>query len=208
MKSEKVDDYNYHPIREGQLIWFKVEGNVSILDGGNKGWLSVRYRRHDLAMKQFRLQYVNMYGNHTADSYRGVFRAYAATHRPKPEKIDASSICTRPGDPPLLQAGGKYLVTKTIGDDIHLNYIYDRVVEVLPVTLPKIEIEDVILTEPKLTRKPSLLDLKKAAEDSESKTTDPAENLAKHLSEYESERFAESLGVSFWLKQYMHLIKK
>ena len=99
----EVDDYEYQPIREGQLIWFKVEGNVSILEGGNKGWISVRYRRHDLSHKQFRLSYVNMYGNHTADSYRGVFRAFAVTHKPKPEKIESTSICTRSGDPPLLQ---------------------------------------------------------------------------------------------------------
>ena len=107
----EVDDYEYQPIREGQLIWFKVEGNVSILEGGNKGWISVRYRRHDLSHKQFRLSYVNMYGNHTADSYRGVFRAFAVTHKPKPEKIESTSICTRPGDPPLLQAKIEYIFT-------------------------------------------------------------------------------------------------
>ena len=90
-----------------------------------------------------------------------------------------------------VQTPGKFLVTKTIGNDIHLNYVYDRVVEVLPVTLPKIDIEDVVISEPKLTRKPSLLDLTKQDE-----PKDPAESLAKHLSEYESERFAESLGVS------------
>ena len=53
-----------------------------------------------------------------------------------------------------------------------------------------------LLTEPKLTRKPSLLDLKAASDEAEQKT-DPATSLANHLSEYETGRLAECLGVRF-----------
>ena len=63
----------------------------------------------------------------------------------------------------------------------------------LPVTLPKEKFAPISIPEPKLTRKPSLLDLAKIEEQ---KPADSTAELASHLSEFEMTRFGETLGVS------------
>ena len=53
---------NLLPIREGQQIWFNVEGNISVAEGGFNGWVPIRYRRHKLTAKKLKLRnHFNLY---------------------------------------------------------------------------------------------------------------------------------------------------
>ena len=112
---EDVD--NLLPIREGQQIWFNVEGNISVAEGGSNGWVPIRYRRHQLTARklklrnhfnfylfkssskrldlpplrslylEYKISIVNKYGNHSAESYRGAFRVLMSGGRPLVEKM-------------------------------------------------------------------------------------------------------------------------
>lgn len=50
------DNDNLLPIREGQQIWFNVEGNISVAEGGSNGWVPIRYRRHKLTARKLKLR--------------------------------------------------------------------------------------------------------------------------------------------------------
>lgn len=110
------------------------------------------------------------------------------------------SVCTRPGDPPFGK-NGQYILTKSLGN-YHMTFKFNRTLAKLPVTLPKVALEEIKVTEPKLVRQPSLLDLSKIEEE---KPKDAAEKLANHLSEYETKRLGESMGLQ---QGNMGLIKK
>ena len=143
------------------------------------------------------MEIVNKYGNHTAEAYRGSFKVLVASQRPTVEKynqehIDDDEICTRPSAPPVKRPEG-YMSTKST-EYHHIKFLYDRTLCRLPVTLPKIELRQIRVPEPKLVRRPSLLE-KEGTKDGENKG-DAAERLATHLSEYECGRLGESLGVS------------
>jgi len=198
---EDVD--NLLPIREGQQIWFNVEGNISVAEGGSNGWVPIRYRRHKLTARKLKLSIVNKYGNHSAESYRGAFRVLVSGGRPLVEKMSDmtdQSVCTRPGDPPFNK-NGEYILTKSIGN-YHMTFKFNRTLTKLPVTLPKVPLEEIKVSKPKLVRQPSLLDLSKIDEE---KPQDAAEKLASHLSEYETKRLGESMGLQ---QGNMGLIKK
>ena len=74
-----------------------------------------------------------------------------------------------------------------------MTFKFNRTLTKLPVTLPKVPLEEIKVSKPKLVRQPSLLDLSKIDEE---KPQDAAEKLASHLSEYETKRLGESMGVS------------
>ena len=76
-----------------------------------------------------------------------------------------------------------------------MTFKFNRTLAKLPVTLPKVQLEEIKVSKPKLVRQPSLLDLSKIENDD--KPQDAAEKLASYLSEYETKRLGESMGVSY-----------
>ena len=80
MESEEDSLESFCPIKEGQKIWFKVQGNISIQKGDNDGWVSMRYRRHKLTVKKLKLSIA--IGFILYKLYYIVYIAYLAQNRP------------------------------------------------------------------------------------------------------------------------------
>ena len=99
------------------------------------------------------------------------------------------------------------MIARAIGD-IHAQIVFDKILTAVPVTLPKKPVKPLKIRRPRLKRKPrytgkiknttftteysSLLNIPAEAE----KQKDTADRLADHMSEYETTRFGEVLGVS------------
>ena len=90
------------------MVWFNLNGNIQIRKtkkSDSSDWCGVRYRRHKIAFKKLRFDYVNEFGNYTTESYRGTFNAFVSSKIPmlkknKGEDTDCE-ICSKPGAPPI-----------------------------------------------------------------------------------------------------------
>ena len=139
------------------MVWFNIQGNVHIRKEkrtDSTDWCGVRYRRHQIAIKKMRLDYLNQYGNYTTDAYRGVFNAYVSSKKPIIKKLDDEGLlCSKRGAPPVKLSNGDFVIERSIGE-FHARISFDKMLTAVPVTLPKVILKELKIRRPKLKRTP------------------------------------------------------
>jgi len=173
-------------VREGQIIWLNLKGNIKLKRPKDaEEWINVRYKRHKISQKRMTLSYKNQYGNHTSSAYRGTFTAMISSRKSGIEKLASGADCVSIP----TQVEKSFVISRKIDEERCLLEKLDQILVEIPVTLPKVTIPKIVLRRPKLIRRLSVVEAE------ERKPSDPATNLAKHLSEYETKRFGETLGL-------------